>query len=124
MIAGYLLDAHVLLWSLYESQKLKRSHRAALNSETQTFVSAASVWEVEIKKRSGALPVPDAIWDQCANAGYHFLSIDSAHARAAGALPLHHRDPFDRMLIAQAQVEGLTLLTSDTAFSAYDVALA
>lgn len=122
MEPAYLLDTHVLLWSLYDSRKLRAAHAEILGSQATTFVSAATVWEIEIKKKGGGLPVPDRIWDQSAEAGHLFLPIDVDHARAAGSLPLHHRDPFDRMLIAQALAEGLTVATTDSSFGAYGVA--
>ena len=124
METSYLLDTHVLLWSLYERRNLRRPHDDILESDALTFVSAATVWEVEIKKNSGGLPVPHGIWEQCAEVGHRFLPIGIDHARTAGALPLLHRDPFDRMLIAQAQIDGLTILTVDQDFARYAVALA
>lgn len=117
----YLIDSHVLLWSLYESQKLLPAHGEILESDATTFVSAATVWEVEIKKKLNKLPVPDAIWDQCRAAGHGFLVITPENAAAAGSLPLHHKDPFDRMLVAQAQIEGLSILTTDKNIMRYDV---
>lgn len=121
---AFLLDSHVLLWALYDSAKLPERYRTVLAGSAQTFVSAATVWEVEIKKKNGALPVPDKIWEQCAQTGHQFLPIDTAHARAAAMLPLHHRDPFDRMLIAQARLERLTIVTVDRDFAKYDVSIA
>lgn len=86
-------------------------------------VSAASIWEAEIKAASGKLELsPDLLGDVRTH-GFRELSIDVDHAIEAARLPLHHPDPFDRMLIAQARLEGLTLLTRDPAFHAYDVAL-
>ena len=118
---GYLLDSHVLLWSLYEKDKLPGSHRVILESDAPTFVSVATIWEIEIKKKAGRLPLPDAIWEQTTNVGHRFLSIEPADARFAGALPLVHGDPFDRMLIAQATLNNLTILTVDEMIRSYPV---
>lgn len=119
---AYLLDSHILLWSLYEEAKLSTAQRAILESDARTFISAATIWEIEIKKKAGRLPLPDAIWEQAADVGHDFLSIEPAHARFAGALPAVHGDPFDRMLIAQATLNGLTILTVDEMIRAYPVA--
>lgn len=101
----FLLDSHILIWSLYENARLRPAHLEILQSRNRTWVSAAIVWEVEIKKRSGKLPIPHAIWDQAASVGHRFLPIELRHAILAGSLPLHHADPFDRMLVAQATLE-------------------
>lgn len=118
----YLLDSHVLLWSLYEPFKLPPHHRDILSGPDRTWVSVATIWEVEIKKRAGKLPIPDSIWDQVVSVGHQFLPIERSHAALAGSMPTHHNDPFDHMLIAQADIEGFTILTVDAAFRRYDVA--
>lgn len=87
----------------------------------EALVSAASVWEIEIKRAMGSLDAPADIGAHALEVGYDALDITFDHAREAGRLPLHHRDPFDRMLVAQARVEGLTLVTADAALRAYDV---
>lgn len=120
----YLLDSHVLIWSLYQKAKLSAAHADILSGDGLTWISAATVWEIEIKKRAGRLPLPDEIWDQVIQVGHDFLAIEPDHARAAGALPPYHSDPFDRMLVAQAQLEGLTILSVDKALAAYEVNLA
>jgi PIN domain nuclease of toxin-antitoxin system len=117
----FLLDSHILIWSLYEKARLRPAHLEILKSRNRTWVSAATVWEVEIKKRSGKLPIPDAIWDQAASVGHRFLSIELRHAILAGSLPLHHADPFDRMLVAQATLEKFTLLSVDAKLKRYGV---
>ena len=91
--------------------------------EAEVHVSAVSVWEVAIKRALGKMVVPIDLFDQVAASGCVALPITWHHARAVEVLPPHHADPFDRMLIAQARVEGLTLLSADRAFAAYDVAL-
>jgi PIN domain nuclease of toxin-antitoxin system len=85
------------------------------------YVSAVSVWEIAIKRASGKLRVPEDLLEKVADAGFGELDISFEHATLAGALPPHHGDPFDRMLIAQAQIEGLTLVTNDPRIAAYEV---
>jgi PIN domain nuclease of toxin-antitoxin system len=87
------------------------------------FVSAASVWEIEIKRALKKLKVPEGIETLVDESGFEHLDISFAHAREAGRLPLLHGDPFDRMLIAQARLEGLTLATADERIGRYDVAV-
>lgn len=87
------------------------------------YFSAASIWELAIKQARGKLEMPGSLLDTLAEEKIEELKISSAHALRAGGLAHHHRDPFDRMLIAQAQVEGMTLLTGDGQCAAYDVAL-
>jgi len=119
-----LVDTHVLIWAVLEDAALPARFRAALSDpEAEIHVSAVSVWELAIKRAMGKLVVPADLFDQVAAAGCLALPIAWDHARAVEALPLHHADPFDRMLIAQARVEGLTLLSADRAFAAYDVTL-
>jgi PIN domain nuclease of toxin-antitoxin system len=85
-------------------------------------VSAASIWEIEIKLASGKLKIEVELLDEVVRVGYSLLPIISQHGVAAARLPVHHRDPFDRMLIAQAQLEGLTIVTRDPRFAPYSVA--
>ena len=119
-----LLDTHVLLWWLSDDSALGTEARAAIaNPETEVFVSAASAWEIAIKVGLGKLDAPDDLEAALVANSFQPLPIEVAHALAADRLPEHHRDPFDRMLIAQAMVEGLTLVTHDRAFGAYEVAL-
>lgn len=118
--AGYLLDTHVLIWSLYQRARMPKRFIAVLEGGRPTWISVATVWEVEIKRQAGKLPIPEAIWSQAAEVGHGFVAIEPRHAVMAARLPRHHGDPFDRMLIAQAQAEGLTILTVDKAFHAYD----
>ena len=119
--AAFLLDTHVLIWSLYQRAKLPKRFFSPLENGGPTWISVATVWEVEIKRETGKLPIPDEIWSQAADVGHRILTIEARHAVTAARLPRHHGDPFDRMLIAQAQIEGLTILTVDEAFRAYDV---
>ncbi len=119
-----LLDTHVLLWSLADSPELDADLRGKIvDPANDVFVSAASVWEIAIKKRLGKLSAPDNLLEVLESSDFTPLPISLAHAAAAGALPPHHDDPFDRMLIAQARDEGLVLATRDRRFDAYQVGL-
>lgn len=121
-----LLDTHAWLWMMAEPERLSPASRELLASaETAVHVSAASAWEIGIKHALGRLPLPappeDLVpfWLQRSNATA--LPIDMSHVLAAAALPNHHRDPFDRVLIAQSRLERLPLLTADPQFDAYEV---
>ncbi len=117
-----LLDTHVLLWAVLNDPRLTDWQAAAI-AEADVYLSAASVWEIGIKRSLGKLDVPDALFDIAVDAGCRPLPITWAHAEAAAALPRHHNDPFDRMLIAQARCEGLQLASSDRNMTRYDVPL-
>jgi PIN domain nuclease of toxin-antitoxin system len=117
-----LLDTHVLLWALLEDPRLSSAQLDAIGTG-ELYLSAASVWEIGIKRGIGKLDVPEEIFSIAANAGCRPLPISWIHAETAAALPHHHADPFDRMLIAQARCEGLRLVSSDARMKAYDVAL-
>lgn len=88
---------------------------------TDAVVSAATAWEIEIKRALGKLSAPEDLPEALAAGGYRPLAVSVHHALAAGRLPPHHRDPFDRMLVAQAVVEGLTIVTGDKRIRGYDV---
>ncbi len=115
-----LLDTHVLLWALGDDPRLTSAQASAIG-RGNLYLSAASIWEIAIKRRLGKLVAPENLADVAAGAGCRQLPISWAHAGAAAALPAHHADPFDRMLIAQAQLEGLTVLSSDSMFKAYGI---
>lgn len=116
-----LLDTHVLLWWLAASERLSRKARQAIVESDQTYVSAASIWEISIKVARGRLLVQGDLETHLATNRFSALPVTVAHAIAAGRLPRHHGDPFDRMLIAQASIESLTLLTADERQAAYDI---
>jgi len=117
-----LLDTHVVLWALAEPQRLSPRVQALVTDPRRTVaISAATVWEVEIKRRLGKLRIPDGFATECLGRGFDELPIAFAHAEIAGRLPRHHDDPFDRMLIAQAMVEGYDIVTADDTFGRYDV---
>jgi PIN domain nuclease of toxin-antitoxin system len=119
-----LLDTHVLLWWLADDEALDDSVAAQeiRSRQNVVFVSAASAWEISIKRALGKLVAPNDLQDQIGEQGFEPLSMDVAHALVAGSLPQHHRDPFDRMLVAQAQLEDLTVVTRDPSFALYGVA--
>jgi PIN domain nuclease of toxin-antitoxin system len=115
-----LLDTHVVLWWLIDDETLAGDIKDRLDHELNVYVSPATIWEVAIKQSLGKLQPPD-LPERIRDSGFRELPITSAHAIAAGRLPLIHRDPFDRMLIAQAQLEELTLVTRDAHIHKYDV---
>ncbi|WP_062262106.1 type II toxin-antitoxin system VapC family toxin [Endozoicomonas arenosclerae] len=119
-----LLDTHVFLWWLMESPKLGvRSRHLIQNPENDVYVSSASTLEVAIKKQLGKLDAPDHMAEIIETEGFLPLFITTFHAELSGQLPLIHKDPFDRLLIAQSQLEGLELLSVDSIFSRYHVSL-
>lgn len=118
-----LLDTHALLWWLADAPMSEDARHAIADPSAIVAVSAASVWEAEIKRVAGKLRMEGSLAGHVKDAGFEPLSITLDHAERAGRLPTHHRDPFDRMLIAQAQAEKLTLVTRDAAFAAYEVAV-
>lgn len=122
-----LLDTHAFLWFLAGDQRLSRKAREAMSDEdAELFVSAASVWEMAIKVSLGRLRLPLPVADFVADkirAGFKVMPIDWVHAAAVQMLPFHHNDPFDRLLIAQAQVEKLPLVSGDRAFLKYGIRL-
>jgi PIN domain nuclease of toxin-antitoxin system len=123
-VKGILLDTHILLWWLADAPMLPgwMVERIA-DPDTHCYVSAASVWEIGIKRALGKLAAPLDLVPIVAEEGFRHLEITLAHAQAAAALPLLHRDPFDRMLIAQAFAESLTIATRDAVFGQYPVPL-
>ena len=119
-----LLDTHILLWWLSDDLLLPIAAREAIASpESEVLVSAATAWEIAIKKAAGRLDAPDDLLEAVEAYDFDTLPITMVHALAAGALPSHHTDPFDRMLIAQARAESLTLISVDDRFPQYDVDL-
>ena len=121
-----LLDTHALIWWAVDDTRLRKSERDAIADRTsEIWVSAASFWEISIKASLGRIELDQEALEQEARANNFLeLPISWRHAEAAGSLPRHHDDPFDHMLIAQAQVEQLVLITYDGAFREYDVPLA
>jgi len=118
-----LLDTHIFVWASGRDERLHPALRVAIQGDAhEIFVSAASAWEIAIKHAVGRLDFPVLKWDEMlATMGLAALPITPAHGVEAGALPRHHQDPFDRMLVAQARVERLTLVTQDRLLRHYDV---
>lgn len=115
-----LLDTHVVLWALGEPERLSDEVRSLIaDPANEVYVSAVTVWEVEIKRAIGKLTAPDGFAEEVVERGFDGLPIDMAHASAAGRLPLLHADPFDRMLVAQAMEERLAIVTDDRSIAAY-----
>jgi PIN domain nuclease of toxin-antitoxin system len=116
-----LVDTHTAIWWLAGDSRLSETARSAIASAgIEAGVSVASVWEASIKRTAGRLRGPDLAASVSA-AGLPFLHIDERHAKLAGELPLVHRDPFDRMLVAQASIERLSIVTADGQIPKYDV---
>ena len=119
-----LLDTNALLWAISDPGKLRRESIEAIEDPANIVaVSPAASWEIEIKRATGKLRTPDDLAEELERAGFATLPITIEHGIAAGRLPLHHRDPFDRLMIAQAQLEGLTIVTNDEKIARYQVAV-
>ena len=121
-----LLDTHSWLWWLVEPERLSKTAQEAIVAfDNELLLSVASIWEIGIKYKANKLKLPQTpeilIPQQMQIDGIDTLSITASHALKAAALPLHHKDPFDRMLIAQTQLEKIVILTNDIAFTYYDV---
>ena len=121
-----LLDTHVFLWLRFSPERIRRSTRERLEEAgSELTFSSASGWEIALKHAAGRIPLPAPVrtWlpEAIADLRCDLLSLDLDHAVEAALLPRHHRDPVDRYLVAQARVEGLTLVTADRRLAAYDV---
>lgn len=117
-----LLDTHVLIW-WDAGAGLERDVEDAIRTADQVYVSAVTGWEIAIKVSIGRLRTTRRVEDVVAESGFEELPVRLRHAQRSGSLPWHHRDPFDRMLVAQALDESLTLVSKDAAFGAYGVRL-
>ena len=118
-----LLDTHVVLWWMEDSAELSDEVKALLDTEPSVHVSAVSPWEIAVKQSLGKLDGPDDLAERVRHSQFTPLPITAGHGVRAGRLPVHHRDPFDRLLVAQAQIEGMTLVTRDKWIPQYDVRL-
>ena len=119
-----LLDTHVFIWWISGNESLGQVARGLIaNVDNQIYVSAVTVWEMSIKQQLGKLNAPGDLESVIERCGFSPLPIGLFHAQQAGSLPTYHRDPFDRMLVAQAQAEGLAIVTQDAAFPDYGVRL-
>lgn len=119
---NHLLDTHVLLWWLDDNPALSRAGRKAIaDPDNLIILSSVVIWEIRIKQALGKLEITPDFFHVIKNQNFEFLSITSEHAYAVGDLPMHHRDPFDRMIIAQAKLEGLSVVTHDSIFRKYGI---
>ncbi len=124
----FLIDTHILIWFLEGNELLAKNNREMIaSSRNEIFVSIASLWEMAIKISVGKLTISKPFVDvikQIAEENLEILSISPGHTLQVSTLPFHHRDPFDRIIIARAQVEDLTIISDDPEFDAYLAALA
>jgi PIN domain nuclease of toxin-antitoxin system len=122
-----LIDTHILIWFLEGNSELSASHKSLIvGSDNEVFVSIASLWEMAIKVSTGKLTLANPLIDVISGIGKEnidILSITPAHTLQVSTLPFHHRDPFDRILIAQAQVEFLDVISDDSVFSDHEIDL-
>ncbi|MET8282561.1 type II toxin-antitoxin system VapC family toxin [Micromonospora sp. NPDC005174] len=116
-----LLDTHVALWAITGDPTLGTELLDRLRHEPDIFLSPVTLWEITIKQSTGKLAGPPDLAERVRDMGFRELPVTHVHAIAAGRLPSHHRDPFDRMLVAQAITEGLTLASRDPSIALYDV---
>jgi PIN domain nuclease of toxin-antitoxin system len=116
-----LLDTHVVLWWLEGARLEEDLVRRIADPGALVMVSAASIWEASIKTALGKLDTPESLAGAVIEEGFEPLPITFDHAARAGELPMHHGDPFDRMLVAQSEIEGLTIVTHDPAFDPYGI---
>lgn len=118
-----LLDTHVVLWELSDSRRVSRAAAEAIEQATVLFFSVVSFAEIGVKSALGKLSVPGDLREHVLRSGLHVLGLEADHGLAVADLPMHHRDPFDRLLIAQARAERLTIVTADRRIADYDVPL-
>lgn len=119
-----LVDSHALLWWLTDDPALSQAARNAIaDPVSDLLVSTACLWEIAIKRSLGKLETPDDLPEAITEAGFRWLPVGPEHAWRVRELPAHHRDPFDRLVIAQALVEGLPVITADPRFGDYGVEL-
>lgn len=117
-----LIDTHALLWWLSADSALSATAAATIADPlNEPLVSTASLWEIAIKRSVGKLNAPDELPDTVTRGGFAWLPVEAEHAWAVRTLPRHHRDPFDRLLVAQSLVEGLPVVTADARFAPYGV---
>ena len=119
---SFLMDTHIFIWAMEGGKKLPLKTKDILqNSENEIFLSVASVWEIVIKQAKGRLRTPRNVEESVRQTGFNILPIEISHALEVAKLPSYHNDPFDRMLIAQAKVEKLNLITADQKIKKYDI---
>ena len=118
-----LLDTHVLLWRMRGQPRLQPGADKTIRAAEELLVSVISFVEIGIKVATGKLHMPAGLREHVLESGVQILGLAPEHGLGIAELPMHHRDPFDRLLIAQARIEGLTILTADPHFARYDVAV-
>jgi PIN domain nuclease of toxin-antitoxin system len=118
-----LLDSHAFVWWIDDDARLGTKARLAIETAEKVFVSVVSVWELGIKQAAGKLEINVDLAEAASQSGFEILDCQLAHAQLAPTLPPHHKDPFDRMLLAQAAVEGLRIMSQDGVFTSYNVDL-
>ena len=116
-----LLDTHVLIWWMTNDSRLSKNAVKAIAEGDVVYVSAASAWEIEVKRQRGLLNAPDDLAAAFVEKNLQPLALTIPHMIASARFPFHHRDPFDRMLVAQASLENLTLCTADAMLARYEV---
>lgn len=118
----YLLDTHIFLWWLNNDKKLKHSVREVIkDTKNQIFVSVASAWEISMKHRAGKLSLETSLQTCFEISAFELVNINLVHILKLDSLPIHHKDPFDRILIAQAKAENLIIITDDIKIKTYNV---
>lgn len=123
-MTAVMIDSHILIWWLLDAPELKPSLKTLLaNPSQKVYVSAASVWEIAIKQALGKLQGFESLPEMLAISDFEVIDIKTHHAMYAANLPLHHKDPFDRMIIAQSVLEEFMLISEDRVFSSYTMCL-
>ena len=123
-LQGYLLDTHIFLWSLDETKRLTKEVAKILKDpRNRIFVSVATAWEISIKQKKGKLPLKTTLEECFRKSNFEILEIKLPHILQLENLPFYHKDPFDRMLVAQAIVEKLMIITQDEKIKKYDVSV-
>lgn len=121
---SYLIDTHIFIWLMENNKKVSPKIKTLLqNPSANVFISIASIWEMVIKQTKGQLKIPKDIEGGIESSGFVILPIEISHVLETGKLPLHHKDPFDRILISQVLVEDLTLITADPKIWKYKLPL-
>ena len=119
---GYLVDTHIFIWCLSNDKKLSnKAQKIIKDPDNNIYVSTASLWEISIKNASGKLSLKTTLAEMVSLSGFEVIPIMLPHVLQIGKLPLYHKDPFDRMLIAQAKAENLNLITTDLKIKKYDI---
>ncbi len=119
-----LLDSHIVVWAILQPERMTSAlERTLADQRNERYVSAATIWELGLKQGREKIALPRDLTTDLEEINAEALDVTFGHAVAAAKLPFHHADPFDRMLIAQAQIERLTLVTADRRLAAYDVDL-